>query len=509
MIGVAIGLQCVGGVGGPLLRAADPRLMRGPYLQMPAPTSMTVRWRTDVAGVSRVQYGTDPGNLYAWADAVDLTTNHLVTLTNLLPGTFYYYSIGLTNLPLTNGPSFRFRTPPVTGSRDPFRVWVLGDSGYTNFSAVPVRDAYYNFTTNRYTDLWVMLGDNAYTGGTDGLYQNAVFNTYPTMLRQTPLVSTIGNQETAGSANPPTTIAYLEIFSLPMNAEGGGMASGTERYYSFDYGNVHFVCLDSMSTSRATNSAMYMWLQADLENNTNDWLIAFWHHPPYSKGSNDSDVRTEQIEIRSNFVPLLEAHGVDLVLCGHSHSYERSYLLDGHYGLSSTFDPSTMVKDRGDGRVGAGGSGAYAKATLGPARHEGAVYVVSGSGSQVNPLGTMNHPANYRGWFELGSVALDIHANRIDARFIRETGVIQDEFTLTKGALPFRIVGGRIEGDQVKLSWSSVADRGYRVEFKRNLTDPTWEDLSGLLRADGPVTAWSSPAPRDPGGFYRIWSAED
>ena len=498
-----------GGFGWEDVHAAEPRLLRGPYLQMPAPTSMTVRWRTDVAGISRVQYGTESGNLYAWVEGTVPTTNHTVTLTNLTPATFYYYSIGLTNLTLTNGPSFRFRTPPVTGSREPFRVWVLGDCGYTNFSAVPVRDAYYNFATNRYTDLWMMLGDNAYTGGTDGLYQNAVFNTYPTMLRQTPLVSTIGNQETAGSANPPPTMAYLEIFSLPMNAELGGLASGSERYYSFDYANVHFVCLDSMSTSRATNSAMYLWLQADLENNTNDWLIAFWHHPPYSKGSNDSDVRTEQIEMRSNFVPLLEAYGVDLILSGHSHSYERSFLLDGHYGLSSTFDPATMIKDHGDGRVGSGGSGAYAKATLGPARHEGAVYLVSGSGSQVNPTGTMDHPAMYRGWFQLGSVALDIHANRLDAKFIRETGAIDDEFTLIKGATPFRILSGSLESGQVRLSWSSVADRSYRVDFKHSLTDPEWEDRSGLLRAQGPIMSWSGTVSGTSGGFYRIWSAED
>jgi hypothetical protein len=491
------------------MEAADARLLRGPYLQLPTPTTMTIRWRTDQPGLSRVNYGTELSALDASVNATTPTTNHSVTLTNLLPATFYYYSIGLTNFTLTNGPTFRFRTPPVTGSRERFRVWVLGDSGYTNFSAVPVRDAYYEFATNQYTDLWVMLGDNAYTGGTDGLYQNAVFNTYPTMLRQTPLVSTIGNQETAGSANPPATIAYFDIFSLPMRAELGGMASGSERYYSFDYGNVHFVCLDSMSTSRAENGAMYLWLQADLEANTNEWLIAFWHHPPYSKGSNDSDARPEQIEMRSNFVPLLEAHGVDLVLCGHSHSYERSYLLNGHYGLSSTFDPKTMLKDGGNGRVGSGGSGAYAKPTLGPAAHEGAVYLVAGSGSQVNPLGTMNHPVMYRGWWQLGSVALDIHANRLDAKFIRETGAIDDEFTLVKGGTPFRILAGRVRGTEVELTWSSVADRSYRVEFKQNLTDPDWEQRSGLIRAEGPVTTWSGNVPAAPGGFYRIWSAED
>ena len=37
--------------------------------------------------------------------------------------------------------------------------------------------------------------------------------------------------------------------------------------------------------------------------------------------------------MRQNALPILEADGVDLVLTGHSHSYERSFLLDGHYGV--------------------------------------------------------------------------------------------------------------------------------------------------------------------------------
>ena len=494
----------------PHLAAAEAQLVRGPYLQMPGPSTMTVRWRTDQPGLGRVRYGTQPLTLSLVAEAGATVTEHSVTVTNLQPDTLYYYSVGVGDRVLTNGSGFRFRTPAVTGGTRPFRVWVLGDCGYTNFSAGPVRDAFYQFTTNRPVDLWLMLGDNAYTGGTDGLYQNAVFNTYPTQLRQTPLFSTIGNQETAGSAMPLPTIAYFDIFTFPMNGELGGVPSGSERYFSFDYGNAHFVCLDSMSSSRATNSPMYVWLKSDLEANTNEWLIVFFHHPPYSKGSNDSDVQAPQIEMRANFVPLLEEHGVDLVLCGHSHSYERTWLMDGHYGLSGTFTDSMKV-DGGDGHVGAGGSGAYQKATLGAAAHEGAVYVVAGSGSQVNHTGTLNHPATLRSAFVLGSVALDVHANRIDVRFIRETGAIDDDFTLVKGASPFRILRVQGGGGQFALRWTAVADRGYRVEFKAALSDPGWQDVSGLLRADGPVLGWSGavPSPATAGGFFRVWSAED
>jgi 3',5'-cyclic AMP phosphodiesterase CpdA len=93
---------------------------------------------------------------------------------------------------------------------------------------------------------------------------------------------------------------------------------------------------------------MLTWLENDLAATDKQWIIAYWHHPPYSKGSHDSDLETWSIEMRTNVLPILEAHGVDLVLTGHSHSYERSYLLNGHYGSSTTLT-SGMVLDAGDG----------------------------------------------------------------------------------------------------------------------------------------------------------------
>src|SRR5262249_12406687 len=187
-------------------------------------------------------------------------------------------------------------------------------------------------------------------------------------------------------------------------------------------GNVHFICLDSMSSARGEGSPMLTWLQADLAANTNDWLIAFWHHPPYSKGSHDSDSTTEEIQMRGSALPLLEAQAVDLVLSGHSHSYERSYLLDGHYGLSTTFT-TNMLKDGGSGRLD--DTGAYWKDSLGAAPHQGSVYVVAGSGSSTTG-GPLNHPVMYQSLNRLGSLVLDIHANRLDARFLRENGTVDD-----------------------------------------------------------------------------------
>jgi hypothetical protein len=88
-------------------------------------------------------------------------------------------------------------------------------------------------------------------------------------------------------------------------------------------------------------------------------VIAFWHHPPYTKGSHDSDTDNELVEMRQNAVDLLEQYGVDLVLGGHSHSYERSYFINGHYGLANTFTDDFKL-DLGDGDPA--GDGAYRKA---------------------------------------------------------------------------------------------------------------------------------------------------
>jgi hypothetical protein len=133
-------------------------------------------------------------------------------------------------------------------------------------------------------------------------------------------------------------------------------------------------------------------------------------------------------EMRQNALPILEAAGVDLVLTGHSHSYERSFLIDGHYGLSSTLTEA-MKKDGGSGREE--GSGTYVK-PAGQTPRDGAVYAVAGSSGKIGG-GSLDHPAMFVSLNVLGSMAIDIDDNRLDARFIDNTGAIRDYFTIVKG----------------------------------------------------------------------------
>ena len=420
-------------------------LTRGPYLQKAAPTQMTIRWRNSLQNIGRVKYGIAEGNLDQTVDETIAPASgplsgfdHSITLSGLSPNTTYFYSIGSADDILASGTDYTFTTPPVPGVAINTRIWVLGDAGTANANQQVVRDAFYTWTGSRTPNLVLQLGDNAYNTGTDTEYQSAVFNIYPTMLRKTPFWSCLGNHETAQSSARIDNYPYFDIYTLPTAGECGGVPSGTEHYYSFNYGNIHFISLDSMTASRNTierngsDGPMAAWLRTDLESTTATWIVCFFHHPPYTKGSHDSDNPADSDgameQMRTNFLPILEAGGVDLVVNGHSHVYERSFLLDGHYGLSGTLTPA-MKKNAGDGRPL--GDGAYIKPLTGPRDNFGAVYTVTGSAGQATG-GTLNHPAHYISLNNLGSFVFDVNGTRLDATFVKSDGSTPDTFTIIK-----------------------------------------------------------------------------
>jgi acid phosphatase type 7 len=494
------------------LNAAGLQLLRGPYLQLATTNSIIVRWRTDEPVIGVVRFGSSSSQLTNVVTSAAAGTNHVVALTQLAPGTKYYYSVGNATTTLASGSNCYFRTLPM-GPR-PTRIWAIGDAGtafnqpdYSNLGLIvegqrQVRDAYYSFTGPRETDVWLLLGDNAYNDGNDGDYQTNFFQIYSELARNAVIWPAIGNHEVDLSTGDAPD--YLEIFSLPTQAEAGGVPSGYERYYSFTCGNIHFVCLDSEISNNSPGSSMLQWLESDLAANTNDWLIAFWHSPPYSKGSHDSDSRSRLIRMRQNVVPILEAHGVDLVLCGHSHVYERSFLIDGHYGSSSSWT-ATMARDSGSGREH--DSGPYLKTGTGAAPRQGAVYVVAGSSGWAWRSVGLNHPAMFIGKEVLGSLVIDVDGQRLDAKFLRETGAVDDWFSIIKGQLPapLRFATFEVRNGTVRAQFKSQAGQRYRVLRTDNLVNPLWQPVSGEILASGATTSWSGPdQPGLDSSYYRV-----
>jgi len=414
-------------------------LSRGPFVQMVTTNAITLRWRTDVPTDSLVRFGTNAASLNAATNRTGLATDHELRLAGLAHDTRYYYSVGSSSETLASGAQFTFVTAPVGGK--PTRIWVIGDSGEPS-GASPTYRAYTNFTGTRTTDVWLMLGDNDYSRQTGAAaYQAAVFDTFPELLRQTVLWPTLGNDESSSD--------YVQTFSLPANGEAGGVASGSELYYSYDYGDIHFVVLDSNNGAQ-TNDPMVLWLQQDLAASTKTWTIAYWHHPPYSHGPHNSDLASkfQQVQMREVVLPLLEDHGVDLVLTGHSHVYERSFLLDRHYGFSTNLQLS-MILDAGNGREDQ--DGPYEKTGPGSAPHQGALYAVVGCSSRPLPIGPLDHPVMVTSFVDLGSLVLDVDGPRMDGKFINASGAVRDYFTLLKQGPPALAI--HRTNSQVSVSW--------------------------------------------------------
>ena len=481
-------------------------LTRGPYLQSGTTTNIIVRWRTDAGATSQVRFGLTPTALDWSVTVQNSTTDHSVTLTNLAPNRKYYYEVTDGSGVLAGGNGHHFVTAPLTPK--PTRIWALGDSGTASAfyeGSALVRDAYRAYPGSGETDVWLMLGDNAYYSGTDAEYQIAVFETYPDFLRRLPLWPTIGNHDASSPA------VYANIFSLPTDGRAGGVASGSENYYSFDYSDIHFICLDSELSSNLPGSPMHTWLQADLAVNTKTWTIAFWHSPPYNFGTHNSDNIADTsghlVYMRERIVPIIESYGVDLVLCGHSHSYERSFMLHGHYGYSYTLQPE-MIKDSGSGQIE--NTGPYRKNTTEPGSEQGSVYVVAGSSGWVTDdlfLPSYLHPAMFIKLKELGSMVIDVNGSRLDAKFLRETGAIDDHFTILKGgpAEPVRIATVRHHEGNVTAHWKSKAGKTYQLEHATSLENSQWIALGEEITATGATSSWTGPAdlPADK-SFFRV-----
>lgn len=407
---------------------------RGPYLQKMSSTSTVIKWRTEEASSTQVSYGFNPDRLFQQVYREEDAVDHIALLENLLPDTRYYYKVNNKTEAVNS-----FRTPPEEGAARPTRVWVLGDSGTADENAASVRDSFYEFNKSSATDLVLMLGDNAYDSGSDCEYQKAFFDMFPSTIASTPVMPTIGNHDVREDAGAP----YFAIFDLPINGETGGVPSGTESYYSFNFANIHFVSLDSEASNRSPTGAMYSWLMTDLEANTQDWTVVYFHHPPYSKGTHDSDQGGSQMaDMRMHYTAVFEMYGVDLVFAGHSHNYERSFPIRGHRGKSDTFLES-MKTDNGNGRKD--GDGEYQKA-YGDRGH-GVIYTVAGSSGKTRSA-PLNHPVHYVSMATLGSVVLDFDGDNVQVTFVDSITRTLDYYSLVRTEIDIDHTDADIANDE-------------------------------------------------------------
>ena len=327
-------------------------LVRQPFLQQMTSTSVKIVWTTRelMSGAVQVRAGAAAPTTYhatstlftaaATGTAADFY-QYVAEVDGLQPSTTYTYTLQMNGADVTNGAD-RFVTAPIPGSGTT-RFIAFGDSGTGSAEQRALAQV---MAADRF-DLTMLLGDIVYgsSGGTGAAthtrYQAWFFDIYRDILRATPLFPAIGNHDNAvGNGR-----AYRDVYVLSEEGASATYPDHAERFYSFDYGRVHFVSLDTETSflDTARRQVQVDWLKADLASTTQDWKVVYFHRPPYSSGfEHGSD-----LTIRSVFAPIFEQNGVQLVLSGHDHDYERTLPMKTSTDPSAT--PVTYIVSGGGG----------------------------------------------------------------------------------------------------------------------------------------------------------------
>jgi hypothetical protein len=333
----------------------------------------------------------------------------------------YNYAADLSGLNLSRQYYYRLRSGAATIAEGYFttrkkrgeaiRFVAFGDNAYGDPGQRAI--AYYAYQAR--PDFIMNTGDNVYESGLDSQYIEYFYPIYNAdtpdpkvgapLLRSVPFYTVMANHDVAhkdAAHQPyadfdkePDSLAYYTAMHLPLNGPRD-LASPTaikgakepidafkacagQRFprmanYSFDYGDIHFLCLDSNVYVDTSDKALHDWIEADLKATDAPWKIVVFHHPSFNAG--DKHYAEQRMRV---FSPVFEAQGVDLCLHGHEHTYQRTqplrfkpsdaiaktnpadHRVPGVFTVDNTFDGTSKTKPDGIIYIttGAGGKELY------------------------------------------------------------------------------------------------------------------------------------------------------
>ncbi len=254
-------------------------------------------------------------------------------ITGLAPATAYTYAVLLDGQILASGPPESvLHTAPKSG----FSFLAFGDSGACSTQQHTLVGL---MTAEPDVSMVVHLGDLAYPDGTFADFEGGYYSVNAPLMCKLPFFSTPGNHE----YNTDNAAPYVAGVAAPSR---GVPAADEGRYYSFDWGCAHFTAVDSNLLASSSASQMLAWLDADLAAATQPWRIVFLHHTPYPTGFHVGDPLC--VAVQELVTPIVERHGVQLVLAGHEHAYERTKPLAGGQPAAPGA-PSTLYVVSGGG----------------------------------------------------------------------------------------------------------------------------------------------------------------
>ncbi len=284
---------------------AGVQFVKGPYSQNVTSSGIVLMWETEPAAEGRVAYG----SAGAASDTVRAEGSgglREVVVSGLQPGTDYRYRVFAEGL---SSPEGAFRTPAPADTA--FRFLLYGDSR----SHPDVHGGLVAQMAGQSFDFVLHSGDFVDDGQKEDQWGVQFFDPVRPLALRGPIYPALGNHE----YDAPT---YYRLFAVPQS----GSTDRPEAWYAFDYENAHFIVLDSNPASGrfAPGSEQLRWLEEELKGSDAQWTFVMFHHPLYSSGRHKSDEALREV-----LMPLFERYGVDMVLTGHDHLYERTWPLRG------------------------------------------------------------------------------------------------------------------------------------------------------------------------------------
>ncbi len=372
-------------------------------------------------------------------------------MSGLVPGEPFDYRVKKDGLPVFAARANRARPT----SDQAYRMVIFGDCAED--TAWQKRVAYQASLLK--PDSVLITGDIVYPHGRASEYRSNYFPVYGAekadpkrgapLLPSTLFIGISGNHDLAYSnlAKYPDGVAYYYYWKQPLNGWGGaesgkvppikgsasefrkaaGNAFPSGANYSFDYGNTHFVAIDSNFYMNWQDPKMVEGLRKAITANPSaTWRFVVLHVAPFH-----SSVSHQNEQWMRRLAPLFEETGVDVVWSGHVHNYQRSYPLrfrpsakrsangtvDGEFSLDTTFDGTSTTKPNGVLYVvtGAGGAALYKKP------------LHAGEGTSETEPFTAKYDADVHSLTELS-----VSGKTLSIRQIDENGAEVDKWSVTK-----------------------------------------------------------------------------
>ncbi len=356
-------------------------------------TALWINWNTLNPESTIVAYGPTT-DLEDTVRGADVAVYHHVRLSGLTAGASYYYRL------LPAGELAFFQTAAATA--DSFYFLTIGDTRTDSIA----HQSLINRMVGYEDPFFLHVGDLVEDGSLTINWQT-FFNIEDTILPHKIFLPAIGNHEYPYEW-------YDTLFPLP----------DSEDYYSFTYANCHFI---GLNTETDLSGSQLTWLVDDLiwaqANPAIDWIIAFFHRPPYSSGPHGS-----QADVQAAWCPVFELYDMDLVFAGHDHDYERTYPING------------------------------------------LTYIVTGGGgAPLHSVGSNSWTAYAESTYEFCRVL--VRGLRLELRAIKPDGTVFDSLIIEKPI-------GRHESDVLDLQALVVRPNPFIHELNISLVDPSNADFA-------------------------------